>query len=100
MENIAMCIRLASLFLVLLSILLFVMPFPGVSQTITTGDVTGTVTDSTGAVVPGATVTIRDLATNEVRDSITNGEGRYRFTFLKPGRYSVSAASAGMKTGT
>jgi len=95
-----MRIRLASLFLVLLSILLVVMPFPGGSQTITTGDVTGTVTDSTGAVVPGATVTIRDLATNEVRDSITNGEGRYRFTFLKPGRYSVSAASSGMKTGT
>jgi hypothetical protein len=73
---------------------------PVMSQTITTGDVTGTVTDASGAVVPGATVTIRDLATNEVRTATTNDEGRYRFTFLKPSRYSVSAASAGMKTGS
>ena len=42
------------------------------SQSITTGDVTGTVTDATGAVVPGASVTIKSVGTNEARTELTN----------------------------
>ncbi len=84
----------------LLAALLMLYASQAFGQTITTGDVTGTVTDPTGAVVPGATVTIRDTETNETRTGVTNEVGRYRFTFLKPGHYSVSAASASMNSNT
>ena len=45
------------------------------AQTITTGDVTGVVTDSSGAIVPGATVTIKNAATGDVRTTISDSNG-------------------------
>jgi len=66
-------------------------------QTITTGDVAGTVKDTTGAVVPGATVTIKS-STGDNRTQTTDNAGNYRFTFLKPGDYVLSATAAGLKT--
>jgi hypothetical protein len=83
---------------VLMALLISSVPF-AFGQTITTGDVTGTVIDSSKAVLPHATVTITYLDTNETRMTTSNDTGRYRFTFLKPGRYSVSAVSASMKSG-
>jgi hypothetical protein len=68
-------------------------------QTITTGDVTGTIKDSTGAVVPGATVTLKYTDTNETRTGASNSEGRYRFSLLKPGDYTISAETSGLKSG-
>lgn len=68
------------------------------AQTLTTGDITGTITDPTGAVVPGATVTMTNNATGTVQTTTSSASGAYRFSFVAPGNYRVSATSAGMKT--
>ena len=59
-------------------------------QTITTGDVTGVVSDATGAVVPNATVTLKFTDTNDTRTATTNGSGQYRFSLLRPGEYTLA----------
>ncbi len=69
-------------------------------QTVTTGDMTGTVADATGAVIPAATVTLKSLDTGETRTAQSNTEGTYRFIFLKPGNYSISAKTAGLASDT
>ncbi len=66
------------------------------SQTITTGDVVGVITDTSGAVVPGATVTIKSAESGETRAAASSGQGQYRFPLLKPGEYVVSASSTGL----
>jgi len=59
------------------------------SAQLTTADVLGTVTDSTGAVVPGAKVTIKNLGTGVTATTKSNGTGDYIFNLLPPGHYSV-----------
>jgi len=68
------------------------------AQTITTGDVVGTVKDTTGAVVPGAMVTLKNIESGDTRSVSTEATGAFRFTFLKPGDYTVSATAAGLKS--
>jgi hypothetical protein len=68
------------------------------AQTITTGDITGTVKDQTGAVVPNATVDLKSRDTGETRSVTAGSSGEYRFTTLKPGNYQISAATPGLKT--
>jgi hypothetical protein len=63
-------------------------------QTVT-GTLQGTVTDTTGAVVPGADVLVRNLETGQERNLKTNAEGSYSAAFLQLGRYSVAASSKG-----
>lgn len=70
------------------------------AQTITSGTVVGTITDSTGAIVPSATVTITQSDAGAVRTVKTNESGQYRFPFVKPGDYVISASSAGLATTT
>ncbi|HUB82672.1 MAG TPA: carboxypeptidase regulatory-like domain-containing protein [Bryobacteraceae bacterium] len=69
-------------------------------QNITTGDIAGTVRDATGAVVPGATVTLKNIDSGESRAVQTDTTGAYRFPLLKPGNYTISAASAGLISDT
>lgn len=66
----------------------------------TTGDVLGTVTDASGAVVPGATVVIENLGTHEKRTSQTSSSGEYVVNLLKPGTYGISISASGFKTFT
>jgi outer membrane receptor protein involved in Fe transport len=68
------------------------------SQTITSGDITGVVTDSSGAVVPGAKVVLKNVETGDGRTVDSGADGQYRFTFLKPGQYTVSASTPGLKS--
>jgi hypothetical protein len=70
------------------------------SQTITTADVVGVVSDTSGAVVPGATVTIKSAESGELRTEISNNQGQYRFPLMKPGDYEISAAAKGLKSNT
>ncbi len=59
-----------------------------------TGQITGTVLDSNGAVVPNATVTITNKGNNAAQTSTTNDDGIYRFPLLQPGKYSVKTSAA------
>jgi hypothetical protein len=68
------------------------------TQTITTADAVGIVTDTTGAIVPGAKVTIKSAESGESRTETTNGQGQFRFPLMKPGDYQISAASNGLKS--
>src|SRR5687767_14959483 len=61
----------------------------------TTGSVNGTVTDNTGAVLPGVTVTATSPIMMGVQTAITNESGTYRFPSLPPGTYRVSYELAG-----
>lgn len=65
------------------------------AQSITTGDVSGVVTDTSGAVVPNATVILKSTESGATQSTATNGQGAYRFALLKPGSYSVTAEAAG-----
>lgn len=56
----------------------------------TAADLTGTVVDPNGAVVPGATVTARNLGTNISRSTTTGSDGSYKFIALPPGEYEVA----------
>jgi hypothetical protein len=61
------------------------------------GEITGTVSDSSGAVVAEATVTITHVSTNAARQVKTNASGNYDAPFLVPGIYNVQAEHAGFK---
>jgi hypothetical protein len=65
-----------------------------------TATLNGRITDDTGGVLPGVTVTLTQLATNQSRVVVTNEEGRYTFPGLQPGRYSFTAELAGFATAT
>jgi hypothetical protein len=69
-------------------------------QTITTGEITGAVLDSSGALVVGASVMLKSADTAESRSIPTNALGIYRFTFVKPGKYEIFATSAGLRSDT
>ncbi|MGA6982339.1 MAG: carboxypeptidase regulatory-like domain-containing protein [Candidatus Sulfotelmatobacter sp.] len=57
----------------------------------------GVVSDASGAVVPNATVTIRDVGTNIARSSVTDDKGAYFFTGLRPSTYAVKAEAKGFR---
>lgn len=58
-----------------------------------TARITGTVADSTGAVVPNASITVKNTRTGEVRATTSNGEGYYVVTQLPPATYTITAAA-------
>src|SRR5262245_3057193 len=60
-----------------------------------TGSISGAVTDPSGAVLPGAEVTVRNTGTNVSRALITNEAGRYEVVALQPGDYEIAASMAG-----
>jgi hypothetical protein len=61
------------------------------------GSIIGTVSDATGAVVPGTNVTLTNLGTTEKRMMVTDNAGVYRFVNLLPGKYRVEAEKSGFK---
>jgi len=70
---------------------------PGVAQTTGTATVLGTVRDPTEAVIPGATVELTDLATNQTRSQTTNMNGQYIFVNVLPGVYKITASASGFR---
>jgi hypothetical protein len=77
------------------SLLLAALLSPVSAQTF--GTVTGEVKDATGATVAGATVTVRNTATNGIRNAVTNDEGVYTIPALVPGLYDIKAEKSGFK---
>ena len=72
----------------------------GASAQVTSGDIVGRVTDSTGGVLPGATVTIEHLGTHDVRTVPSNTAGDYVFNLLPIGDYTVKVELQGFVTQT
>ncbi len=70
----------------------------GHAQSVTAGQVNGTVTDKTGAVVLGANVTITNSATGIVYHAMTDDLGAYHVPDLPPGRYTMDVAKTGFAT--
>jgi hypothetical protein len=68
------------------------------SQTAATGALTGTLRDSSGAVVPNATVTVTSIGTAQVRTTTTSGDGTYKVGLLPPGNYSLKFEAAGFNS--
>jgi hypothetical protein len=78
-------------------VVLFVAAIPAGGQVLTSR-VDGRVLDQTGAVVPGVTVTLTNVATNLARETTTNSAGLYVFPQVSLGTYRVEATLAGFKT--
>lgn len=68
------------------------------AQTANTGALSGTVTDPSGGVIVGATVTATNLATGQQRSATTTSTGSYQISLLSPGNYSVRLEASGFKS--
>jgi hypothetical protein len=68
------------------------------AQGSTNATVLGTVSDSAGAVVPNASVSVKNVATDQTRQATTDGQGRYTIADLPVGNYEAQATSAGFQT--
>jgi len=67
-------------------------------QTLTTGDVTGTVLDQTGGTLANATIGLKNNATGASQTTRTLSDGTYRFSFVAPGMYTLSVSHDGFQT--
>jgi hypothetical protein len=83
--------------LVVLMIAAAIFPARAFAQGETTSAIVGQVTDATGAVVPGASVTITNQETGLKRSAKTDDGGRFNFPQLKPGTYSVKVEAQGFQ---
>lgn len=71
-----------------------------VAQTVTSASVTGIVRDSSGALVPGATIEIRNHDTGQLRQTVTDASGAFRLQYLPVGQYHLSVLLDGFTTAT
>ncbi len=71
---------------------------PAVYAQVTTGTIGGTVTDATGAVVPGATVVLKSVLNGDTRQVNSNGSGVFSFSAVPTGDYTVTIKAKGFKS--
>ena len=69
-------------------------------EAISYGSVSGQVTDTTGGVISGADVVARQTNTNVVASTTTDGEGRFRFPYLRVGPYAITVTAKGLAPAT
>src|SRR5579862_3218279 len=93
-----MRIRTVQLAVFLLVVVGLLGTLPAWAQSASSGSVAGAITDPSGAVVAGATVTLTDPATNVSRTATTNASGRYFFADVTPATYNISVSKAGFST--
>ena len=84
--------------IVFLFVLLSCLPAIISAQVAITGKITGVVTDSSGAAVPNATVTVKSTALMTPRTTSTGADGAYLFDLLAPGTYDVTVTVSGFRT--
>ena len=84
----------------LLVVWLLLLVGAGTSLAQSTASLSGTVTDPSGAVVPGARITVHSLATGINRELVTDNAGLYAAPSLEPGDYQVQAVASGFSTYT
>lgn len=85
-----------ALFIVIAALAALVSAAPSAAQ-VTTGTLTGIVTDQTGGTLPGATVAVRNTETEVTRTITTDGDGRYSAQALEPGTYEVTVELQGFQ---
>jgi hypothetical protein len=84
--------------------ILLLVPLLGISAfafaqgSSTTATVTGTVQDTTGAIVPGASVVVRNVGTGVKTETVTNGTGTFSVPGLQAGTYEATVSLSGFKT--
>ncbi len=78
---------------------LFVLPLVADAQT-DQGRIAGTVTDSNGALVPGAAIVVKNERTGEERTAVTNEAGHFVVSALRPSAYTVSASAKDLSAKT
>ena len=83
---------------ILLVFVAFSLPQVLLGQTAETGALSGTVFDSTGAVLSGANLRVTNSATGENRQAVSQDNGRYAVPLLPPGTYSVEIAKSGFRS--
>ena len=81
-----------------LSVFILLFPLATVVSSQTLGMIEGRVIDSTGAVLPGATVSVTNVATSIARVAVTNTQGLFRALNLNPGQYEVQVEMQGFRT--
>src|SRR5947209_8302316 len=81
------------------AVLFFVLSTPAFAQS-SNASLGGTVSDVTGALIPGVTVTATNTGTGIVNTVLSNETGTYQFPPLQPGTYKVSGELAGFRTQT
>jgi hypothetical protein len=80
------------------ALILFLMAAGSASAQLTSADIVGTVTDSSGAVIANANVTVQNMDTHEQRTAQSNQSGEYQFSLLPVGRYTVTVKMKGFKS--
>src|SRR5882757_11398175 len=91
--------RMRQAFFLIVIIFLLCMPVCLHGQAVN-GTLLGTVTDNTGASVANAKVTVTEVGTGAIHESVTNESGNYTFPDLQPGTYSVTVEAKGFKKET
>jgi hypothetical protein len=81
----------------LMLLLVLALAAPAVAQE-QRGAIEGVVKDSSGGVLPGVTVEVKNLTVGSVATAVTDGSGTYRFPSLAPGKYDVTASLSGFNT--
>src|SRR5712664_35581 len=89
------CLQLLLTFLAAI-VVLALTPTPGWSQNVY-GTIAGTVTDTSGAAVANATVTLTNMDTAQKRNMETDASGNYTFVSILPGRYKLEGEKTGFK---
>ena len=87
--------REAGIWIAVVAALALISPSPAQAQGTATGVIRGQVADPTGAVIPGATIVIRNSAGKVVAKTTSNASGAYSIPGLPPGRYSIWVTETG-----
>jgi hypothetical protein len=85
------------LLLFLTAIIAAFLAIGAAAQSLVSGDITGVVSDPSGAVIPNATVALKNNGTGQTQNATTNQSGVYRFSLLTPGQYTVTVNASGFQ---
>ncbi|MBV8707550.1 MAG: carboxypeptidase regulatory-like domain-containing protein, partial [Acidobacteriaceae bacterium] len=88
--------KVFSLFFGFVLVLGIVLPLS--AQTVTTGQLTGIVTDPAGAAVVNGKLTLTSDDTGEVQNATTSTSGEFRFSLLRPGNYTIVVSAPGFES--
>src|SRR5919107_521729 len=83
-----------------MSLLVLALSAVAFAQSTTTGSIGGVVSNPNKEIVPGASVTVKNVETNKEDSATTDDSGRFKVANLQPGRYSVTVNSSGFSAMT